>query len=170
MADGEHKETFVVDDDKKAEWALLKIKELLLDTQRYIEVCDAMIEEYEQKKKEAIEKYDQDSAYFKHQLAQYFETVDKKKTKTQETYKLPSGVLRRKYPAPQFKRNDKELVEWLKASGKEDLIKVNESADWANLKKSIQVQGDMVVTEDGEIVEGVEVIERPPTFVVEVEE
>ena len=166
----DQEEKFVVDNDKKAEWALRKIKEKKADMERYMSVCDEMIAEYEAKKKDAQERYEQETAYFKTQLAQYFETVDKRKTKTQEVYELPGGTLRKKYLAPQYKRNNKKLVEWLKESGKRDLIKVSESADWANLKKSITVKDGMVITEDGEIVEGVEVIERPPIFEVEVEE
>jgi hypothetical protein len=49
-----------------------------------------------------------------------------------------------------------------------DYIKVKETADWANLKKAIQVVGDKVVDENGEIVDGVLAVERPPTFEVEV--
>jgi len=165
----EQEEKFVVDNDKKAEWALQKIREKKAEMERYTSVCDEMIHEYEQKKKEAQERYEQETAYFKSQLAQYFESVPKRKTKTQEIYELPGGTLRKKYPAPQYKRDDKKLVEWLKSSGRNDLIKISESADWANLKKSITVKDDMVITEDGEIVEGIEVVERPPTFEVEVE-
>ena len=91
-------EKFVVDNDKKAEWALGKIRALKADMERYTAVCDEMIAEYEAKKKAAHERYEQETAYFKTQLAQYFETVDKRKTKTQEVYELPGGTLRKKYP------------------------------------------------------------------------
>ncbi len=166
----DQEEKFVIDSDKKAEWALRKIKEKKADMERYTSVCDEMITEYEQKKKAAQERYEQETSWFKIQLAQYFETVDKRKTKTQEIYELPGGTLRKKYPAPQYKRDNKKLVAWLKDSGKNDLIKVSESADWASLKKIIQTKDDLVITEDGEIVEGVEVVERSPIFEVEVEE
>lgn len=166
----DQEEKFTVDNDKKAEWALGKIRALKADMDRYVAVCDEMIAEYEQKKKAAQERYEQETAYFKSQLAQYFESVPKRKTKTQEVYELPGGTLRKKYPRPAFKRDNKKLVEWLKESGRNDLIKISESADWANLKKSITVKDDMVITEDGEIVEGIEVVERSPIFEVEVEE
>ena len=81
-----------------------------------------------------------------------------------------SGVLRRKYPAPQFKRNDEELIQWLKERDMYDYVQTEEKVDWRSLKRTISTKGDMVVTEDGEIVEGVTVVERPPTFEVEVEE
>lgn len=166
----DQEERFTVDNDKKAEWALSKIRALKADMARYVAVCDDMITEYEAKKKAAQERYEQETSWFKSQLAQYFESVPKRKTKTQEVYELPGGTLRKKYPAPQYKRDNKKLVAWLKDSGMSDYIKVSESADWATLKKGIQVQGNVAITEDGEIVEGVIVIERPPTFEVEVQE
>ena len=49
-----------------------------------------------------------------------------------------------------------------------EYIKVKESPDWANLKKTIQVVDNKVVDENGEVVEGITVVDRPPTFEVEV--
>lgn len=169
MAD-EHvmQEGFVIDNDNKAEWAIRKIAEERAEAQRYINVCNTMINEYQAKIQEAEEQLERNTGYLQSLLAQYFETVETKRTKTQETYKLPSGTLKKKYPQPQLKRDDTKLVEWLKNTGKTDYIKVKESADWANLKKIAQVKGNVVVDENGEIVEGIEVVERPPTFEVEV--
>jgi len=83
-------------------------------------------------------------------------------------YKLPSGTLRRKYPKSEFKRDDDALVKWLKERNMKDYIKVKETADWANLKKSINVIGNKAVDENGELVEGITVVDRPPVFEVEV--
>lgn len=166
----DQEEKFVVDNDKKAEWALSKIRALKADMDRYVDVCDEMIAEYEQKKKKAIDRYEQETAWFKSQLAQYFETVDKRKTKTQEVYELPGGTLRKKYPDPQYKRDDKQLIKWLKDNGKDSYIDTSEAVNWRELKKVTRTKDNMVITGDGEIVEGVEVIERPSTFEVEVDE
>ena len=50
----------------------------------------------------------------------------------------------------------------------DEFIEVKKSAKWGDLKKITQVVNGRVVTEDGEIVEGVEVVERLPEFMVEV--
>lgn len=138
--------------------------------ERYTAVCDEMIAEYEQKKKDAQERYEQETSWLKTQLVQYFESVPKRKTETQEIYELPGGTLRKKYPKPAFKRDDKQLIKWLKDNDKSDYIDTTEVVNWRDLKKTTRIKDDMVITEDGEIVEGVEVIERPPIFEVEVEE
>ena len=45
-----------------------------------------------------------------------------------------------------------------------DYVEVKESPKWEELKKVTKVVSGQVVTEDGEIVEGVEVVERPPVM------
>ena len=161
-------EGFRIDNDQKAEWALAKIREEQAEAQRIMNVCRSMIMHYEQQLKKAEEDFEKKTAYLRSQLEQYFDSVEKRRTKTQEVYKLPSGTLRRKYPGPQFKRDDDALVKWLKERNMKDYIKVKETADWANLKKAIQVVGNKAVDENGEVVEGITVVDRPPVFEVEV--
>lgn len=48
-----------------------------------------------------------------------------------------------------------------------DFIKVIETPNWAELKKNVKISGNRAVAEDGQIVEGVEVIERPPVFEID---
>lgn len=160
---------FVIDSDEKAEWALAKIREEQVEAQRIINVCKSMILHYEEQMKKAEEDFEKKTAYLRSQLEQYFDSVEKRRTKTQEVYKLPSGTLRRKYPGPQFKRDDDKLIKWLKDRQMNEYIKVKESPDWSNLKKALKLTKDNVlVDENGEVVEGITVIERPPTFEVEV--
>ena len=161
-------EPFRIDNDEKAEWALAKIREEQAEAQRIMNVCRSMIMHYEQQLKKAEEDLEKKTAYLRSQLEQYFDSVEKRRTKTQEVYKLPSGTLRRKYPSPQFNRDDEKLVKWLKDRQMNEYIKVKETADWASLKKTIQVVGNKAVDEDGEIVEGITVVDRPPVFEVEV--
>ncbi len=79
-----------------------------------------------------------------------------------EKYRLPSGEIIKKYPSPEFRRDNDKLLDWIKANNMNEYIEVKEAPKWGELKKTIQVVGNQVVTEDGEIVEGVEVVERPP--------
>jgi hypothetical protein len=161
-------ESFRIDNDEKAEWALAKIREEQAEAMRIMNVCKSMILHYEQQMKKAEENLEKKTAYLRSQLEQYFDSVEKRRTKTQEVYKLPSGTLKRKYPGPQFKRDDEKLISWLKARQMNEYIKVKESPDWANLKKVAQVAGDKIVDENGEVVEGITVVDRPPVFEVEV--
>lgn len=158
---------FKIDTDQKAEWALNVIREEQAEAQRLINVCNSQILYYQSEARKVQDKLENKTGNLKAMLFEYFQTVDRKTTKTQETYTLPSGKLKLKYPKPEFKRDDSKLVEWLENSGKTDYIKIKKSPDWATLKKAITVVGDKVADENGEIVEGVKVVEKEPEFTVE---
>jgi phage host-nuclease inhibitor protein Gam len=158
---------FIINNDNAAEWALKKISEEKAETQRLVNVCNTGILEYQKKIEDYNKQLENKISNLKSQLNQYFQTVPHKSTKTQETYKLPSGTLKLKFPQPEFKRDDEKLIKWLKENNQDNFIKVKESADWSELKKVVTVQGGSVVDSDGVIVEGVTVEEKPPVFDVD---
>ena len=152
---------FVIDTDQKAKWALDKIKEARADR-------DYWVAWYEQKIVEIKAQTDANTANLEGMLSAYFDTVPHKKTKTQESYTLPGGKLILKTQNPEYKRDDKAVIEWLKANGQERFVKIEEKLDWAGLKAETAAFKGRIITEDGEIIPGIEVIDREPKFVVEV--
>lgn len=158
---------FKIDTDQKAEWALNIIREEQAEAQRLINVCNSQILYYQSELKKVQDKLEQKTANLKSMLFEYFQTVDRKATKTQETYTLPSGKLKLKYPKPEYKRDDATLVKWLKERDMTDYIKVSESPKWGELKKTVQVAGDKACI-DGEIIDGIQVVERQPVFDIEI--
>jgi hypothetical protein len=164
MVDNE--EQFSINDDSKAEWALNKIAEEKAEMQRMINVANSMIIKYQEKIEVYQKQFESKTAFLKEQLRQYFETVPHKITKTQETYKLPSGTLKLKKQNPEYIRDEEKLLEWVKEN-KISYVKTKESVDWAELKKELNFVDDKALTEDGEIVDGVTVSERPSVFEIE---
>lgn len=154
-------EGFVIDCDRLAVWAIRKIKEARADR-------DAWVKWYEKKIKEITEQTDFDTMNLERMLAEYFASVPHKKTKTQESYQLPEGKLVLKTQNPEFKRDDKTVIDWLKQNKMTDFVKVKEELNWSDLKAKTSVFEGQIVTEDGEIVPGIEVIERDAKFIVEV--
>lgn len=152
---------FVIDTDAKAEWALTKIREARADRDKWVEWYKAKIAEI-------TEQTDFDTMNLERMLADYFATVPHKKTKTQESYKLPGGKLVLKTQNPEYTRDDKAVIEWAKANGFGQFVKVEEKLAWQELKDATAVFEGHIVTEDGEIVPGVEVTNREAKFVVEV--
>ena len=153
-------EGFIIDSDSKAEWALKVIREARED-------CDRMVDWYKQKTKEVKEETEFRTMNLERQLMDYFATVPHKKTKTQESYSLPGGKLVMKKQQPEFKRDDATVIDWLKQNGGK-FVKVKEELDWSGLKETVAAFEGHVITEDGEIVPGIEVVERENKFVVEV--
>lgn len=152
---------FVIDTDAKAEWALTKIREARADRDRWVAW-------YKDKIDEITQQTDFDTMNLERMLADYFATVPHKKTKTQESYKLPGGKLVLKTQNPEYTRDDKAVIEWAKANGLPQFVKVEEKLAWQELKDATAVFEGHIVTEDGEIVPGVEVTNREAKFVVEV--
>ena len=165
------RERFEVDNDMKAEWCLSKIRRIRADQQREKDELLRQMQFYKDQIELVDKKADDDAAFFEFILRGYFsKRVDDgfaKSTKTQTVYKLPSGKLVLKKQSPVYERNNNELLPWLKQNHP-DLVKVEESPNWAELKKTVQVVGESVVTKDGEIVPGVKVTEREEEFEVEV--
>ena len=156
---------FVIDTDAKAEWALAKIREARADRDRFVKW-------YEDKIKEIKEQTDFATMNLERMLADYFRMTEAahKRTKTQESYSLPSGklILKTQNPEYDYKTHAKDTIAWLKANKMEQFVKVKEELDWDGLKKTTGTIGGNVVTEDGEIIPGITVTEREAKFVVEV--
>lgn len=155
---------FTVDNDQKAEWAARKIREARKDTKAWTE--------YYERQLSAIRRANEDTeAYFAALLADYFETVPHKATKTQESYSLPSCKLVLKAQQPEFNRDEAVLCDYLDKKGRDDLVRITRRADWAALKKTLKVMEDgTCVDADGEVVEGVQAFSRQPEFKIEMKE
>ena len=155
---------FSVTDDESAEWCLKKIREAQTDVKKWEAHYAAQLEKVKTEAEKEI-------AYFSGLLEEYFDTVPHKATKTQQSYSLPGGKLVRKQQQPKFETDDEKLVPWLEENFMSQLVKVKKSADWAALKKVVSVtpDGEHVATDEGEIIPGVTVIQRPDVFKVEME-
>lgn len=166
----ESPEGFVVDSDAKALWVLEKIRKARAER-------DDLVEWYKAQTKKIEEQTEFNTMLLEKMLADYFMQVPHKKTKTQESYSLPGAKLLLKKQQPEYKRDDKTAIAWLKENGGGQFIKTKEELDWSALKDaSGVVDGKIIfgetVNEDGEIVQiavpGIEVIDREDKFVVEV--
>jgi hypothetical protein len=165
------RERFTVDNDMKAEWVLGKIRHIRADQKKEKDELTRQMQFYRDQMDLIDKQADDEVAFFESMLLPYFrERQDAgftKETKTQISYKLPTGKMMIKHQAPEYERNNSELLPWLKEN-RPELVKVEESPNWAELKKSIKVVGGSVTTEDGELVPGVKVTEREDRFEVEV--
>lgn len=163
-ADPEADQRFVIDSDKKAEWALCAIHEHLIEADRMLAACDEQIKFYNQRKEEIAAAADRKTAYLTSLLQLYFDTVPHKATKTQETYALPSGKLVRKLASKKMEHDDAALMQKYP-----DFVQMKPHLVWGELKKKMKIEGDVVIdTTTGEIVEAITVTETPAKFGVEV--
>lgn len=164
------KPEFTIDNDRTAEWALKKIRQEKEEYDRIKALADEVIAEATFKAEQARKRFEANSSFLTSKLAEYFEKVPKKATKTQESYRLLSGTLVRKLATTMASPDKEKLVAWLKSNGYTDYIKTVEEPKWGDFKKLINFDGGMaVIAETGEIVEGITLIEQPPEFKVKFE-
>lgn len=167
---GAEKETFEVKDDVTADWCMDKIREEQAEIKRFEMVVNSKINTLKRRLETLKNEKERSVTYFEGKLRDYFETLNIKPTKAgNKSYKLPGGKLNLKKQQPQYKREDDNLVTWLKDNGKNDLIQTKETPKWGELKKICTVtENGKVVTADGEIVAGVTAESRPNKFSVDV--
>lgn len=166
LADTEN-QRFRIQDDNQADWALRKIARARQDMKEAEETAAMEIEKINRWLDGQRDESLRTELFFTVLLQEYYEprfmtNPDKK------TYKLPSGKVQRRTQQPQFDRDNEALLAWLKQREMTDYIEVKETPKWGELKQQVQVVGEHVVIKDGplkgEIIDGVEVVHRPPIF------
>ena len=158
---------FTIDSDKKADWAIGKIKEEQENTIRLRQIAISKIVELQNKIKELDERTERRTGNLKAMLMDYMQTVKPtKQTKTQTQYELLSGKLVWKKQQSLYERDEAALLAWAETTAPE-LVKVKKEVSWADLKKQVDVSGDKLLL-DGEIIPGVTVVEREDVFEVQV--
>lgn len=159
-------EGFTIDSDVKANWALKKIREAKEEHDRLQAIIDAEFNELAAKQERINKKLESETSYLRGLLYLYFQTVEHKETKTQETYKLLDGSLVFKKPSRSIVKPDNDqLVAYLESVGREDLIEVKRTAFWGDYKKTLTIADDgQVVSEDGEILDFIQTEEKAGEF------
>lgn len=151
------------------EWACQKIAEEKAELDRIKALGESQIEKIQQRLDAAQRRYENGTRFLTGKLAEYFETVPHKTTKTKRSYRLLSGTLVKKIGGSTMKQDDDALLAYLKASGNEDMIQNTEKPKWGEFKKRLEIVGGQIVDKTtGELVEGVQIIEKPDTFTVDV--
>lgn len=158
-----------ITDDGCADWACRKIAEEKTELDRITALGESQIEKIQQRIDAAQRRYENGTRFLTGKLAEYFETVPHKTTKTKHSYRLLSGTLVKKIGGNTMKQDDDTLLAYLKASGNEDMIQNTEKPKWGEFKKRLEIVGGQIVDKTtGELVEGVQIIEKPDTFTVDV--
>lgn len=158
-------EVFKITNDNAADWAIQKIREDIFERDRIISIAENKINELKNEIEEITREYDRKTSFLKSCLFDYFEKVDHRKTKTQESYKLLSGSLVMKKASNKIVKDDETLVQYFIDNNMDDFIKTTKSPKWAEYKKRLEINGDDVIdTETGEIIDAVSIEETPPKF------
>ena len=160
------REGFVIDTPEKANWAVCKIKDARNRRDLFNIAAESKIARMNERIRENEERCENETAFLLSALSIYIDMVPAKKTKTQKSFILPDGKLKKKFASSVFKADEAKLTEYLKDD--EEYIKTIKKPLWAEFKKILKaVDGNVVRTDTGEIVEGVVIEEKPESFDIE---
>lgn len=163
--DCKKKDGFRIDNDKLADWALVKIQEEETERDRLIAIAEDRIVALQEQIEDLKRVYDNKTSFLKSCLAEYFTKVPHKETKTQESYKLLSGSLVMKKPTTKIIHDEDKLMAYLEANKEFDYIKIKKSPDWAEFKKKLIISdGEVINSETGEVIEACSVEDVPASF------
>lgn len=164
--DIETPESFTIDNDKTANWAIKKIKEEQEEHDRLQALIDDERQELQEKQAEIDKRLEAKTGYLKSLLYLYFEKVPHKETKTQASYKLLDGSLVFKKPSITLVRpDDEKLIAYMENSGREDLIETKKTAKWGEFKKTLTIADDgQIISEDGDVLDFITTEEKAGEF------
>lgn len=168
--DEQEDKSFRIDNDHAAEWAVRKITEYTAEANRLNAVRKAMIADYQMQIEEENARLEKRTGRLKAMLMDYFDTVEKKASKTREVYRLPSARLVRKFPAAKVERDNARMLMWLRGNGMHSFIKRTEEPMWAAIKEEgveFDADGNAVFLPTGEIIDGVVAVPQESVFSVE---
>ncbi len=164
--ESEEKERFEVYD--LASWVFRKLHAMALKSKEIDSVAEAEMERIREWQATEKKRNEANKEYLESLVVRYF-TEERAKD---EKFKLstPWGKVSARKSPPSYVYDDEKLLNFLKSSDRGEFIRVSESVDKALLKKSVTVQGDVVVDENGEIIDGITIVEKGLSVSVKVEE
>lgn len=155
-----------------ANWCFRKLK-AIEDKKREIKyLADKEKQRIIEWEKEELKAFKSSTDYFEMLLEDYYRQLREVDSKAKLS--TPYGKVTSRKQQPKWNCEEDKTIEWLSNNNK-DLIRVKKEIDKAELKKVYKiagnnVAGNNVVTEDGEIVEGVSIEEREDTISIKVVE
>lgn len=156
--DQEQRERFKIETKDQAAWALRKMSRIQAEIEENNKVAQAEVERITVWRNEENEKLQRSISFFESLLHEYFMQLREDDPKL-KTMKLPHGSLKMRKQQPEFQYDETQLLPWAKENLPEAVV-VKESVAKTPVKKHIQ--------ETGEMVPGVQMVERPEKFSVEV--
>lgn len=154
---------WVIENDQQAEWAIKKIEDSEAELEKWRSFYLGRVAALE-------EEYSRLYETMRRKLADYFQTVPHRETKTQFKYSLPSADLIQRKAKETWERDDSRLIEWLKENNYSESIKVSTSVNWKAAKEHLEVDesGTVVDKDTGEICEAVTFKTEPGEFVLSI--
>lgn len=154
----DEKKNWVIKDDEEAERAYLKLISHEIDSEDYVNNCKSQISYYEKRIEQEKQRIDRIKSFYAVKLKEYFDSLNVKKRR------LPSIVLEYRKQRPECTWKEETVVEFLKENSMQEYLRIKTYPAKDKLKKIIKIINGKPVLPDGQILEGLQIIEREPMF------
>lgn len=151
---------WVIQNDEEAERAYLKIKSHEAESESYINNCKAQIEYYQSRIRQEEQRLGCVRSFYAAKFKEYFDSLGIKKKR------LPSGSIGYKSQQPEYIWNDDRALEFLEENKLHDYLRIKKEPAKDKLKKEIEIINGKPVLPDGQILEGLQIEERSPIFII----
>lgn len=161
--------SFVVDDENKANWALRKIKQMKDQIDNNNALAQAEIDKIEHWNNEVNKQAQESIDYFTSLLTSY--ALNKRAEDPKfKSLKLPNGRIGFRKSQPKWVYDNDKVIETLEKANLTDFIRVKKEPSKADIKKAFDVAGDKVINPDtGEVIEGITIETQADKFNVVVD-
>jgi phage host-nuclease inhibitor protein Gam len=156
-----------IETDTEADKAVRDILRLGKEKARLLAIADEEIAELTMRRDAIAGEFDGKADWHKRRLESYFNTRERRATKTMESYRLLSGTLIRKQRQPELVRDEAAVLRWLMDRNLTEYAVADWRVKWDALKKRLAFSStDAYVKDSGEKVDGIRVVPRPDEFIV----
>lgn len=152
------KKRFAIETTEQLSWAFRKIKAINTQLKEVEFLAKTEIQRIEQWRDKEVESLESNKQFFEGLIEEY---AVNKRTENPEfkSQKTPFGRVGYKKQQVKWKYDDKKLVEYLKNTGKNLYIHVEEKPKKNEIKKAFKVSGNHVIDEStGEIIDGIKIL------------
>lgn len=163
----ETQERFRIENLEAANWAFRKLAAIERKRKEIQELANKEIERIKAWQEKEERSLDNSKEYFEGLLTEYFAREREKDPKFKIS--TPYGKVSARKQQPKWHYDEDKLVKWLKENN-QNLLRVKYEPDKDKIKKTYKIVGTNVVTEDGEIVEGITIEERLEKVIIKVVE
>lgn len=166
----ENDDRFKVTDTSSANWVLRKLRAVNEKIREVEKTAEEEIYYIERWKEKELDNLDRSVKYFEGLLEEFFQENRKEDPKFK--FKSPYGYISSRKQRPKWNYLDEEkIIQYLKESGKENLIRIKEDINKKDFKDFVEVVGENVINkETGEVIPAIKIEEREDKTIIKVEE
>lgn len=164
----EVKSTFEVTDLYSANWVFKKLEAISAKEKEIKDLAQSEVDRIKEWESKELESLQGNKEHLEYLVTEYYREEKEKDSK----FKLntPYGKVKSRKGSKVFEvKNEQDVIDQLEQRGFTDFVKTTKKLNQADMKKVFNVSDDGTVIDDnGEVLEGIRMVEKPTSYSVKV--